>query len=365
MPGRTALVLTTSTLHHRRGVSSAVVLERQVRLLRATGHERVLLLGRKGWCGVDSEWIADPSEAADRLTGADRVTVLGHAVVLTEAAVHSALAVEGLATREPAEGWERIDAADGWAGVLSAPAALVVDALRRLGEWDAQGTLLRRAVQAGLPRIRVGNHELAHGFAPDEWHRLLNSQRADRLAFGPRLLSPPAQAVADRLALRADDRSVWAVPLTISVTLALLALAAGASLAGTVWLAAATLPPLTVGAGVAVSVARLNRVKSWPLAVAALAGVVGVPLGLAFAKGGELPVVTSGIAAVLAAMLLMTSHRRGGLWLDLCAVAIGMGLLSIGAVATVLLAAPVLLLLVTAQRASRRRLRAVGKRWRD
>ena len=370
MTGRVALVLTTSTLHLRHGVAPFGVLERQLRLLAATGHHRVILLG--GERNAGGVWAADGEAAAEALEGAEAVTVLGHATVATEAAVERIVRAGAIAARADGEGWERIDSTDGWAGVMRLPGGLVRATLRELGEWDAQATLLRRAVQADLPRLAVEEGATAHGFAPAECEALLAGERAGRLAVGPVALTERGQALADRLARWLDRRTVRAASVALLCVAVLCLAVLGSAVAGWVLVAAFLLPVSAFAGGVAASAARLDRRSPWPGPAGALAGVALAPPvlaipGMSVVVGGGAPILAFWTAALLAATLLITSRRQAGHWLrlDTAAFAIAGGLAALGSAATVMWSAPILLLTTLLSPAARRRLTGHWRRWQD
>ena len=363
MTGRVALVLTTSTLHHREGATPGAVLERQRRLLAATGHDRVVLLG-----GGITGGEGTAAEAAALLKGAERVTVLGHAVLVTEAALARTVAADAVATRPDEAGWERIDSTDGWAGVMRCPGELVRATLAELGEWDAQATLVRRAAQAGLPRLALGPGSTAHAFAPAECDALLAGERMGRLEGAPAALTRRGQAVADRLAGWLDRLTprapTAAALLTAVVCLTLL----GCALVGWTGAAALLLPPVALSAGVAASAARLDRRAPWPGPAIALAVLALAPPLLARSEvrdGAVMPVAWA--SALLAAALLVEQGRWSGRWLrlDTVALALAGGLLVAGPGPTMVFAAPTLLTAGLLLPPARRRLAAIWRRWQD
>lgn len=369
MTGRTALVLLTSTLHHRASETPSLVVQRQLGLLRATRHDRIVLLG-----GVvptrsrDIFCVSSGSDAASLLVDAERVTVLGHAVVTTEASLWRLLVLgDALATRCPADGWERIDAEDHWAGVLQCSGALIRDTLADLGDWDAQATLLRRAVQAGVPRVPMDHTSLAHGYADANWHRLLESERAERLEQGPWLLTRAVQELADRAALWIDSRTSRASSICLLATLLFASLALGAAIAGFSALAAGALVPIVLSSGGAVAAARLDGRPPWPPALIALVSLAAVPFVLALGDGGGLVAVAAAASAGLAVLLLASDRRPAAPWLGLetLAAALTGALIVFGGTATLLIVTPVLLLIALSGGGARRRTRALWKRWQD
>lgn len=60
-------------------------------------------------------------------------------------------------------GFERIDAAQRWAGLLRVDPELLFGTLDMLGDWDLELTLLRAAVQAGATRFAVPQEDILEG----------------------------------------------------------------------------------------------------------------------------------------------------------------------------------------------------------
>ena len=365
MTSRAALVLTTSTLHRERGATGGHVLQRQVEQLVATGHDPVVLLGDGRIGGAVSTRSA--SEAATRLRAADRVTVIGHGTATMPAVLEQVTATGALATRAAGRGWERIDAEEDWAGVLSCPAALVCDTLDTLGDWDAQATILRRAVQAGVPRLRLADGSVVHGFDEDGWHRLRSQERDRRLAEAPPLLGPRLQVAVDRGAVWLERRWRWAGRAGAVLLLVLCAGVAGAAAAGSTWLVAAGLAILPVVSGLCVALRRVEGRVAWPLALLAVGTVVVVPplLGQAAGAGGMLTLAT--LPATLAGLLALALSGRPGsaLRMDALSWLLAVGLVTVGALPAVLLVASALLVLALSGRAARGRLRRLTRLWAD
>lgn len=369
MTGRTALVLLTSTLHHQAIETPSLVVERQLALLRAVGHDRIVLLGGDVPNPARDVFSASSGpDAASLLANAESVTVLGHACITTETTLEQVLALgDVLATRCPSEGWERIDAEEHWAGVLRCSGTMIRSTFVDLSDWDAQATLLRRAVQAGVPRVPMDHTLLAQGFASADWHQLLESERAEKLGQGPWLLTRTPQAFADRAALWIDSHTSYASLIWLLATLLLAALVIGAALAGINLLAAGALVPLVLSSGGAVVAARLDGRPPWPPALVALFGLIAVPVIGALRDGSEWAAVATAANAGLAVMLLANSRRPAPPWLglDTVAAALTVALIIFDGTATLLMVTPVLLLTVLSGRDARRRISALWTRWQD
>ncbi|MFM7027416.1 MAG: hypothetical protein ACKOXK_01910 [Chakrabartia sp.] len=135
--------------------------------------------------GCDVRLARSPREAADLLHPQEQVLLFGTAFVMPDAPL-----IELLAERWPMlltlpEAWgrdrfERIDGIDNWAGVALVPAALVRDTVAMLGDWSFGPTLLRRAVQTGLPRRPLGvvSEAEADDIAPIQRDDLAGTARA-------------------------------------------------------------------------------------------------------------------------------------------------------------------------------------------
>ncbi len=344
MTTRIALLPLASTLHHRCGsaaLSSTVlgesIVERQLRLLGSTGHACVVALLPEG-----AEPPTPPStgpalrvarsgvEAAAALEGAERVTVLGHGVVLDPALLERLVTQESaIATRAPAEGWERIDGEEHWAGALVLDGAVTRAVLAGLGEWDAQATLLRRAVQDGVPRHAVPPDSIAHGFEDGGLERLLEGRSRLRLARDDGVTTPAVQPLLGRWARWLAGALLRPVLASDGVAGAVGFGALFAAARGQGGLAGLLLVLFVLAAGAALAVRRLTVRPTDGLAKALALGAALVPLVAAVAEAsGKFLLPMAVWAGALAGVLSLLTPRGLPRSLRLDALA---GLFALGA----------------------------------
>ena len=318
MTARYALLPLASTLHHRSDAgalgSAALgesVLERQLRLLRASGHDRIVALLPEGasrppalLVGPDLVVATSGREAAARLADVDHVLMLGHGVVADRSVLDGLRRHDAaVATRPPAAGWERIDGDEHWAGVLILPGASARAVLEGLGDWDAQATLLRRAVQDGVPRLAIPPDKVAHGFAEGGLIRLLQERAHRRLARDDGMTSVPAQVLLRRAARSVADALARPVPVSDAAVVlpAVAALAAGAS--GRPVLAGLLMLGTVLAGGAASAVRRLadRPIRRVLLGVSAVVALVPLLCAVASSQAVLLPVLlwAGGLLGVL------------------------------------------------------------------
>lgn len=201
------------------------VIARQVEMALELGCERVICLAE----GLSPELVAVQHrvERSGRrfhvvsgrqalhglITAADEIVIIADGVIPDEQSVAEAIGRRKGVLTFPVEagiaaGFERVDRAEAWAGVLRCGGA----DLERLAELppdiDALSALMRSALQSGRPRIEVSPEHIAHG----SW-RLVDSARSAR-ELGRRmvktLLRPsswfaPGNALVDRvMGIRAE-----------------------------------------------------------------------------------------------------------------------------------------------------------------
>ena len=114
-----------------------------------------------------------PGEAADYLHPDENVLVFSGAAILRDEDLTALIyrAVPTLLTLpEPwaRDRFERIDAADNWAGVALLPASQIRHTVAMLGDWAFAPTLVRRAIQQGVSRepLALGSEDDTPAIAP-------------------------------------------------------------------------------------------------------------------------------------------------------------------------------------------------------
>ena len=378
--GRVALLPLTSTLHHEHGVGGLTPgrLDAQLRLLRASGHERVVLIADEGSADEARDLVRRLGDVGDVVLAVggsaaaaaldDRegvVTVLGHGVLLSQGCLATLPADRpALACRPPASGWERIDADRHWAGVLRCPLVSVRQSLATLGDWDPQATLLRRAVQDGTRRVDVREGDCAHAFGDPNWPMVLGRERAVRLSAGPRLLSRPVDRITATWAERLADRLPGATAPLLGLAL-LVAGSVAAAMFDRPALAMGLLAMVAVVGGVAIASLRLS--DRGPIAALRLIlfAVAVVPLLAITAAGGGWLGLTGGVAGLLAAALLFVVHRGPGplMGLDVGQAGLFVATLLIGLPLALTAVAPLALLSLLLHPVLRRRMAAAWRGW--
>ena len=348
MPTRAALLPLASALHCdvpagalERPILGRSLLDQQLRLLRETGHDPIVLLVPAGEAippcdrtGVGLTRSA--AEAAVALKEADAVTLLGHGVLMAPSLLmDGARDAQSLLARPSSSGWERIDAERAWGGALVLPAAIVRAALLDLGDWDVQATLLRVAVQRGARQHRVAAEEVAHGFDGGGAAVLMAADAERRVARDDGLISRRVQRLLRPLAIGLAHRS------TVPIAEMALALSAGASVIAA--LSAVPVVAFALGLLAAVMLSltlaeqRLRRAREGEVRAISLLALASLPVLSAWTvEGGVAPLF--GVA--LCALVSVQSDRDGLLSpmrLDLVLAALTLGAAGVGLMPTLAL----------------------------
>ena len=117
--------------------------------------------------GIDMIVARTAADAADAVDSADRLLLVADGLVASTAHVERLLALDGntLLTVPDVrvdDRFERIDGHSRWAGLALLDGRLLHETAERLGDWDLQSTLLRRAVQTGARQVAVREIGRAH-----------------------------------------------------------------------------------------------------------------------------------------------------------------------------------------------------------
>lgn len=316
---RAALLPLSSTLHRhtgpaelRRTVAGRSILDHQIALLRATGHAPVVLLGEKSGAAAGSQdvvWAKTAGDAANALAGVDDVTVLGHGVLMGEGTLRAVLGgSDALPVRCATPGWERIDGETHWAGALSLDGDTARSVLADLGEWDAQATLLRVALQRSPELARLKDEQVAHGFDGGGAGALFAARTERRLVCDDGIASAPIRRWSRSVA-RSSLEHPAARRLADGVTAVTVI---GAAVAGwTGWPTASAL--LSAAAvlllAVALAIRRAAGARARSLTRPVL-GVLALLPGVAAwrAEGGALPLI---LGAGLGLAVLVRARASG------------------------------------------------------
>ena len=187
-------------------VAGRALIERQARLAARAGARHIVLLVerlpaaltaavdrlRRG--GIRVEVARSVADAADHIHPEERVLLFADGAMAEEQLVNRLAAAEAPALLVADDGgttrhWERLDAAQRWAGLALIDGATLRLTAGRLGEWDLPATLVRQAVSAGARRIGLADGADT-GPVP---LAMLVLARADAEAVDARMLAPPKQ----------------------------------------------------------------------------------------------------------------------------------------------------------------------------
>ncbi len=153
-------------------IAGQPLVEYQLRLAHAAGAAHILLLtdhlpaelqsslAQLAISGIRIEIVRTPGEAADHIHPDEDVLIVAAGVV-AEPALLFELGRVGeqrlitLAETPESAAFERIDAVTHWSGFACVSGDVLRKTAAELGEWDFCATLLRRAVQAGIPRDQL------------------------------------------------------------------------------------------------------------------------------------------------------------------------------------------------------------------
>lgn len=155
-------------------LAGTTLLEHQARRARVAGADRVMLLigqrppafdaalARLRADGIAVSLIEGIVAAAERVPPEDRLLLIADGCLadqglldrMARAPVPSIATIADAPDRAP---YERIDAAQRWAGLALIDGARLIATAGMIGEWDPVSTLLRRTVQEGAARIDGGD----------------------------------------------------------------------------------------------------------------------------------------------------------------------------------------------------------------
>ena len=181
--------------------------------------------------------VSDGAEAASRFEAGSEVLLIADGVAADMTDLARVAEAEGsliltVVDDEAHAGFERIDSERRWAGVARIDSNLLGATAALLGDWDLQSTLLRRAIQAGVPLAAAATGEGAGPLlAEDEAalagfdRRLLVASRGTRDDWVARYLLPIIEEFATERLMESGVRPQWlgggAVALTLTAAFAL------------------------------------------------------------------------------------------------------------------------------------------------
>jgi len=188
-------------------VAGRALIERQARLAARAGARHIVLLVerlpaaltaavdrlRRG--GIRVEVARSVADAADHIHPEEHVLLFADGAMAEEPLVLRVAAAQApalLVGEESAETrhWERLDAAQRWAGLALIDGNTLRHTAVRLGEWDLPATLVRQAVSAGARRLGLADGADT-GRVP---LAMIVLAQSDAEAVDARMLAPPKQA---------------------------------------------------------------------------------------------------------------------------------------------------------------------------
>lgn len=349
LSGRAALLPLSSVLHRSapadalaRPLLGRTLLDHQLRLLRQTGHDLVVLIGLVGTdlppiAGPDVRVARSADEAASLLKGAGAVTLLGHGVLMFPSLLlDDGPGADGLLVRSACPGWERIDADRAWAGALRLPDDVMCGALTDLGDWDVQATLLRVAVQRDGPQRWAQADQLAIGLQGDDAAILMMDEARRVLSSDGGLISRRLQRGLHPVALALAHRSVMPIAEVVTALLASGSIAAALLARPAIAFALGLLTAITLS--LAMAGRRLRQARRGTSRVLSLLALASVPTLSAVMTNG----VMGGLLGLALSGTVMMSAGRHDLppWarLDVVFAVLTLGTLVQSAMVAVVLA---------------------------
>ena len=223
-------------------LAGRTLLEYQVRCAAAVGAAPIVVvvervpqalqdsLERLRLDGIGVFPVSDVNEAVSRFEAGTMILMIGDGVapaltLVTRFAGESEPAVATVPDDEMHEAFERIDGESRWAGVAMVDAHLLGSTAAMLGDWDLQSTLLRRALQEGARRVRVGRDsgepllvESADQLTDFE-RNLIEASRGVRGDWASRYLLPFVEDLATEKLMETPVRPAWLIWAALVLTL--------------------------------------------------------------------------------------------------------------------------------------------------
>ncbi len=337
-------------------LAGRTLLERQARLAASAGAERILVLvervpkellsaiDRLRREGIPIGLARSAGEAADQVDPDEELLLVADGFIGDESHVRRIAGATPFALLTVPDGqvddrFERIDAGSRWAGLALIDGALLRETAAMLRDWDAQSTLLRRAVQAGARMLSVRGEGadaqlvIAERAADlDEVHRgIVGRAASGRDDWISQYLLGPLERAASRMLMKSA-----VTPRMVGVlALLLTALGAAAFASDFHWPGLALLLLATPLDGIADRLSRLRLEDGiahswWAHLLPALAGgaLIALAVSLSDAHGwGTVLLAAATILFLLAQRfevegrrfrgLIFLAERKGMTWLML------------------------------------------------
>ena len=175
--------------------------------------------------------VSDGAEAASRFEAGSDVLLLADGVAADMTDLARVVDADGaliltVAEDEAHAGFERIDSGRRWAGVARIDANLLGATAAMLGDWDLQSTLLRRAIQAGVPLAAAASGPGAGPLLAENEaalanfeRRLLVASRGARDDWVAKYVLPLFEEAATERLMETSVRPQWLAGSAVALTM--------------------------------------------------------------------------------------------------------------------------------------------------
>jgi hypothetical protein len=182
--------------------------------------------------GINLTPVSDGNEAASRFEPGNLILMIADGCapdmpLIARIAGAGEPAIATVPDDEAHAEFERLDATSRWGGVALVDGRTLGATAAMLGDWDLQSTLLRRTVQAGAIRVRVGDDPFASpllatrpGETADFERRLLVASRGARRDWVSRYILPIVEEFATERLMETRVRPEWLIAGSLALTLA-------------------------------------------------------------------------------------------------------------------------------------------------
>jgi hypothetical protein len=224
-------------------LAGRTLLEYQVRCAAAAGAAPIIVvvervpqalqdaLERLRLDGVGVVAVSAIDEAVSRFEAGSMILLIGDGVappagLVAQFADEPEPAVGTVPDNEAHSAFERIDGESRWAGLALIDAQLLGSTAAILGDWDLQSTLLRRVLQEGALRVRVGEDGaepllVDSAIQLEAFQRtLVAASRGARSDWSSRFLTPLVEEFATEQLMETRVKPSWLVWAALGLTLA-------------------------------------------------------------------------------------------------------------------------------------------------
>ena len=181
--------------------------------------------------GINLIPVSDGNEAASRFEPGNLILMIADGCapdmpLIARIAAADEPAIVTVPDDEAHADFERLDAISRWGGVALVDGRTLGATAAMLGDWDLQSTLLRRTVQAGAIRVKVGDDPFASPLLatrPEETadfeRRLLVASRGARRDWVSRYILPIVEEFATERLMETRVRPEWLNAAALFLTL--------------------------------------------------------------------------------------------------------------------------------------------------